>query len=90
MRLTARMRRSIDDDQIPLPPSDDADDLTPVNWGISICDDYDDATPRLQLTVEEIGAHGTGMVAHIDAERARRLRLAIRSALVEIGEDPGR
>ena len=62
----------------------------PVNWAVSICDDYDDATPRLQLMVEEIGAHGTGMVAHIDAERARRLRLAIRSALVEIGEEPGR
>jgi len=84
------MRRSIDDDQIPLPPSDDAEDLAPVNWAISICDDYDDASPRLQLMFEEVGAHGTGMVAHLDPDRARRLRLAIRSALVELGEEVGR
>ena len=84
------MRRSIDDDQVPLPPSDDAADLAPVNWAVAICDDYDDAGPRLQLTVEEVGAAGTGMVAHLDADRARRLRLALASALREIGEDPGR
>ena len=84
------MRRSIDDDQIPLPPSDDAEDLTPVNWALSICDDYDDASPRLQLMFEEIGAHGTGWWRTSMPDRARRLRLAIRSALVEIGEDPGR
>jgi len=84
------MRRSIDDDQVPLPPSDDAEDLTPVNWALSICDDYDDAEPRLQLTVEEVGAAGTGLVAHLDPRRARRLRVALASALKEIGEDPGR
>ena len=84
------MRRSIDDDQVPVPPSDDADDLTAVNWALSVCDDYDDADPRLQLTVEEVGAAGTGMVAHLDAGRARRLRLALATALKEIGQDPGR
>jgi len=84
------MRRSIDDDQVPVPPSDDAEDLTAVNWALSICDDYGDADPRLQLTVEEVGAAGTGMVAHLDADRARRLRLALATALKEIGQDPGR
>jgi hypothetical protein len=84
------MRRSIDDDQVPIPPSDDAEDLAAVNWALSICDDYDDADPRLQLTVEEVGAAGTGMVAHLDADRARRLRLALATALKEIGQDPGR
>lgn len=84
------MRRSIDDDQIPVPPVDDADDLTAVNWAVSICDDYDDASVRVQLTVEEVGAAGTGLVAHLDPDRARRLRLALHSALKELGEDPGR
>ncbi len=88
------MRRSIDDDQVPVPPVDpdvvDEFDLVPVNWAVAISDDYDDAEPRLQLTVEEVGAAGTGMVAHLDAGQARRLRLALASALKEIGQDPGR
>lgn len=85
------MRRSIDDDQVPLPPADDDEvDGAPVNWAVSICDDYDDADPRVQLTVEEVGAAGTGVVAHLDGDRARRLRLALASALKEIGQDPGR
>lgn len=83
------MRRSIDDDQVPVPPTDDADDLVPVNWAVSICDDYDDAGVRVQLTVEEVGAAGTGLVAHLTPDRARRLRLALRSALRELGEDLG-
>ena len=86
------MRRSIDDDQVPVPPLDEAEaaDLTPVNWAVSICDDYEDAAPRLQLLVEEVGAAGTGLVAHLDPERARRLRLALAAALAELGEDRGR
>jgi hypothetical protein len=85
------MRRSIDDDQIPVPPVDEdlADDLVPVNWAVSICDDYEDASVRVQLTVEEVGAAGTGLVAHLTPDHARRLRLALRSALKELGEDLG-
>ena len=87
------MRRSIDDDQVPAPPvdPDDADqgDHAPVNWSVSICDDYDDGGLRVQLTVEEVGAPGTGLVAHLDPDRVRRLRLALRSALRELGEEPG-
>lgn len=83
------MRRSIDDDQIDVPPTDDADDLAPVNWAVSICDDYDDAGVRVQLTVEEVGAAGTGLVAHLTPAQARRLRLALRSALKELGQDLG-
>lgn len=84
------MRRSIDDQPIgpdDLPPG--AEDATPVSWAVAICDDYDDADPRVVLTVEEIGAAGAGLVAHLDPEHARRLRRAIRDALREIGEDPG-
>jgi hypothetical protein len=83
------MRRSIDDDQIDVPPTDDADDLAPVNWAVSICDDYDDAEVRVQLTVEEVGAAGTGLVAHLTPAQARRLRLALRSALKELGQELG-
>lgn len=83
------MRRSIDDDQIDVPSTDDADGLAPVNWAVSICDDYDDAEVRVQLTVEEVGAAGTGLVAHLTPAQTRRLRLALRSALKELGQELG-
>ena len=86
------MRRSIDDAPVPAPVSSEGggdDDLTSVSWSVGICDDYDDAGLRVQLTVEELGAAGTGLVAHLDPDAARRLRLALRSALKELGQDPG-
>jgi hypothetical protein len=60
-----------------------------VSWGVAISDDYDDAEPRVVLTVEEIGRAGAGLAAHLSPSLARRLRIAIRDALVEIGEEPG-
>ncbi|MCU1369749.1 MAG: hypothetical protein JWO77_943 [Ilumatobacteraceae bacterium] len=86
------MRRSIDDH--PFDPSLDpvvADDpdLTPVSWAIAIADDYDDAEPRVVLTVDEIGRPGEGLVAHLLPAEARRIRLALRDALKQIGEDTG-
>ncbi len=85
------MRRSIDDQPITadlLPPGDE--DATPVSWAIALCDDYDDATPRVVLTMEDLGRPGTGLVAHLSADGARRLRGAIHDALREAGEDVGR
>ena len=84
------MRRSIDD--YPFDPSDlpdAADYAAQLSWAIAISDDYDDAEPRVVLTVEEIGAPGEGLVAHLSPAIARRLRLAIRDALREIGQDQG-
>ena len=84
------MRRSIDDQPFTvadLPPG--ADDATPISWAVAISDDYDDAEPRVVLTVEEIGKAGAGLVAHLGPEHVRRLRRALRDALHEIGEDPG-
>ena len=79
------MRRSIDDLPITeLPPG--VEDDVPVSWAVAICDDYDDAAPRVVLTVEEIGRAGTGLVAPLSPEHARRLRTALRDALVEVGE----
>jgi len=84
------MRRSIDDypfteDDLPA----GAEDATLVSWAVAISDDYDDSTPRVVLTVEEVGHAGEGMVAHLTPDHARRLRAALRDALREIGEDPG-
>ncbi len=84
------MRRSIDDypfDPADVPPG--AEDAAQLSWAVAISDDYDDAEPRVVLTVEEVGRPGYGLVAHLGAAHARRLRMALRDALREIGEQPG-
>ena len=86
------VRRSIDDH--PFDPALDPTvaedpDLTPVSWAVAISDDYDDTEPRVVLTVDEIGRAGEGLVAHLLPNEARRVRLALRDALREVGEDPG-
>jgi hypothetical protein len=86
------MRRSIDDypfDPRDYPPRFEEDELTPISWAVAVSDDYDDAQPRIVLTVEEVGRPGQGLVGHLNPEIARRLRVAIRDGLREIGEDPG-
>lgn len=85
------MRRSIDDHPATatdVPPGLDGE-LAPVSWAVAISDDYDDAEPRVILTVEEVGRPGTGIAGHLTAPIARRLRVALRDALREIGEHPG-
>ncbi|MFM7536874.1 MAG: hypothetical protein ACKO91_13930 [Acidimicrobiales bacterium] len=85
------MRRSIDD--YPFRPEDlppGADDADRISWAIAISDDYDDAEPRVVLTVEEVGRPGAGLVAHLHPAQARRLRAALADALREIGADIGR
>jgi hypothetical protein len=82
------MRRSIDDypaSSGDLPPGLE-DDLAPVSWAVAISDDYDDAEPRVVLTVEEVGSAGAGLVTHLSPAIARRLRIALADALAEIGE----
>ncbi len=84
------MRRSIDDYPFALSDlPDGADDAQQLSWAVAISDDYDDGEPRVVLTVEEVGAPGTGLVAHLDPAMTRRLRTALHDALREIGEDPG-
>jgi hypothetical protein len=78
------MRRSIDDAATDSLPEVDAE---PVSWAVAIADDYDDGQPRVVLTVEEVGRAGYGLVAHLTPDIARRLRVALRDALAEIGED---
>jgi len=84
------VRRSIDDHPFTpdeLPPGDD--DVQRLSWAVAISDDYDDGEPRLVLTVEEVGRAGTGLVLHLPPAIARRLRVALRDGLREVGEDPG-
>lgn len=84
------MRRSIDDHPFSLddlPPGED--DLQRTSWAVAISDDYDDAEPRVVLTVEEVGRPGAGLITHLSPALTRRLRVALRDALREIGEDPG-
>jgi hypothetical protein len=86
------MRRSIDDlpaDPATYPSIDEDEPLTPMSWAVAISDDYEDGEPRLVLTVEEVGRAGAGLAAHLDPAVARRLRIALRDGLREIGEDPG-
>jgi len=84
------VRRSIDDHPFhldELPAGDD--DLQRLSWAVAISDDYDDAEPRVVLTLEEVGRPGAGLIAHLPPAVARRLRVALRDALREVGEDPG-
>jgi hypothetical protein len=85
------MRRSIDDQpftQADLPPG--TEDAAVLSWAVAVSDDYDDAEPRVVLTVEEVGRAGAGQAFHLAPEHVRRLRGALFDALREIGEDPGR
>ena len=41
------------------------------------------------LTFEEVGRAGQGLVGHLSPDIARRLRVALRDALAEIGQDVG-
>ena len=83
------MRRSIDVVQLDMNDLPDGlDDPTPVAWTIAVSDDYDDAEPRVQMTVERLGDAGNGLVAHLSPTNTRRLRIALADALKEIGEQP--
>ncbi len=84
------MRRSIDDALDDHPPGDD--ERPPVSWAVALSDDCDacgDGELRVVVTMEEAGRKGTGLVAHLAPETARRLRAALAAALREIGEDAG-
>jgi hypothetical protein len=85
------VRRSIDDEPMAaddVPPGDEGE-FRQLSWAVAISDDYDDAEVRIVLTVEEVGRRGQGLAAHLPPASARRLRVALRDALREVGADPG-
>jgi predicted neutral ceramidase superfamily lipid hydrolase len=62
---------------------------SPVAWAVAALDDCDDCGDlRVELTVEEAGQAGRGLVAHLSPSSARRLRAALATALREMGERP--
>jgi hypothetical protein len=80
------MRRSIDEG---LGDSGAGDEVVDCSWSVMVIDDYDDATPRVAVTVEEVGRRGEGLTVHLSSDGTRRLRRALRLALAETGEAPG-
>lgn len=83
------MRRSIDDARDAHPGG--SEEEPPSSWMVGLADDCEGCDDvRVVLTLEAVGAAGTGVVAHLDPDGARRLRVALADALREVGEDPGR
>jgi hypothetical protein len=69
-------------------PADDPD-RTQIAWAVAAFDDCDECGDlRIELTVEEAGHPGTGLVGHLAPASARKLRAALATALREMGEDP--
>jgi hypothetical protein len=70
-------------------PADDEEKLR-VAWAVAVADDCDGCGDlRVELTVEDEGANGTGVTGHLAPGTARRLRAALAAALREVGEHPG-
>jgi hypothetical protein len=56
-------------------------------WAVAAMDDCDECGDlRVELTLEEAGKPGAGVVAHLAPVTARRLRAALAQALRELGE----
>jgi len=65
------------------------DDRPPTMWSVSILDDCDICEDvRVEFVLEEQGSPGTGVVAHLAPETARRIRAALASALRDVGASP--
>ncbi|MEW6155547.1 MAG: hypothetical protein AB1673_16415 [Actinomycetota bacterium] len=57
-----------------------------VSWAVAITDDCEDCEDlRVEVTFEEDGRPGTGLVAHLSPGSARRLQSALGTALRELG-----
>jgi len=67
-------------------PADDSE-RAQAAWAVALFDDCDACGDlRVELTVEEVGQAGRGLVAHLAPATARRLRAALAGALREMGE----
>lgn len=56
-------------------------------WAVALFDDCEECDGlRVELTTEEVGSPGTGLVGHLAPATARRLRAALATALREMGE----
>ena len=67
-------------------PADDPE-RAQLTWTVAILDDCEECDDlRVELTVEEAGRPGTGLVGHLAPATARRLRAALATALRDLGE----
>jgi hypothetical protein len=70
-------------------PADDPERV-PVTWIVAALDDCDECGDlRVELTIEEVGKNGAGLVGHLSPDSARKLRAALALALREMGEPAG-
>ena len=68
---------------------DDDPERAKVAWAVAAIDDCDECGDlRVELTVEEVGNAGAGLVGHLSPDSARKLRAALALALREMGEEP--
>jgi hypothetical protein len=69
-------------------PTDDPDKAQ-LAWAVAALDDCDACGDlRIEVTLEEAGRPGTGLVAHLAPATARQLRSLLATALRDIGEPP--
>jgi hypothetical protein len=67
-------------------PGDDTE-RAQAAWAVALFDDCEGCDDlRVELTLEEAGRPGQGVVAHLSPGTARRLRAALSTALREMGE----
>jgi hypothetical protein len=67
-------------------PEDDPE-RAQLSWTVALLDDCEECDGlRVELTVEEVGRPGAGLVGHLAPATARRLRAALARALREMGE----
>lgn len=67
-------------------PPDDPE-RAQLAWAVAALDDCAECDGvRVELTVEEAGDPGAGLVGHLAPATARRLRAALATALREMGE----
>jgi len=67
-------------------PADDPE-RSQVAWAVAALDDCEPCNDlRVELTLEEVGHPGSGVVAHLSPAATRSLVRALGTALREIGE----
>jgi hypothetical protein len=67
-------------------PPDDSE-RAQAAWSVVLLDDCEACDDlRVEVTLEEAGRAGRGVVAHLAPATARRLRAALATALAEMGE----
>lgn len=67
-------------------PADDPE-RAQAAWSVVLLDDCEGCDDlRVEVTLEEAGQAGRGVVAHLSPATARRLRAALATALKEMGE----